>query len=235
MEKIKTGVEGLDDMLLGGLIPARSYLVVGGPGAGKTIFCIQFLMQGIKENKRCLYVALEEQADSLKVDMAELGWDISRIKILDTMQDISQGLWTLKTPGSIQKPPFSLKSLVESLKVIVTQYKPERMVIDSLTSVKMLYDSQQESRRELLGFINFLEKTGATTLLTSEFTSGSETVMEEFLSSGVIKLHLLDKDGERINAISIGKIRGSTFDKHMRPLKISENGIVVFPNESVFG
>jgi KaiC/GvpD/RAD55 family RecA-like ATPase len=234
MERISTGVEGLDEMLHGGLIAGRTYLITGGPGAGKTIMCMQYLMDGVKKNDRGLYVALEEQATALKEDMASFGWDLNRIKILDTMQDMASGVWALKTTGVISKPEFNLKSLVETLRNIIIQNKPKRLVIDSLTSIKILYESSTEARRELLGFINFLESTGCTTLLTSEL-EGPDTLMEEFLTSGVLKLHLIESDGEKVSAVSIQKIRGSSFDRHMRPMKITDKGLVVFPNESVFG
>jgi KaiC/GvpD/RAD55 family RecA-like ATPase len=234
MERVSTGVPGLDEMLCGGMMPGRAYLLVGGPGAGKTILSIQFLLEGISKNERCLYVALEEQADMLKRDMGVFGWDISRIKILDTVQDISQGVWSLKAPASVQKQDFSLKTLVESLRSLIQQYQPQRIVIDSLTSVKMLYGSQQQARREIMGFVNFLERSGCTTLLTSELSSRHEIAIEEFLSSGVIKLHVLDRDGERVTGVSVGKMRGSDFDKHMRPFKIGDKGFVVFSTESVF-
>ncbi len=234
MDRVKTGVDGLDTMLNGGLVPERSYLVVGGPGSGKTILCVQFLMEGVNNNERCIYVALEEQAEELKQDMNIFGWNTSRIKIIDTMQDISSGVWALKTPTSITKPEFNLKTLVETLRKIIDSYKPKRLVIDSLTSVKMLYDNPLHARRELLGFLNFLENTGCTTLLTSESTS-ADTIMEEFLASGVVKLHMVDNAGERVSAVSIQKMRGSSFDKNMRPMKITDTGMQVFPNESVFG
>lgn len=234
MEKITTGIDGLDEMLHGGLIAGRTYLVVGGPGAGKTIMCMQFLMDGTKNGDRGLYVALEEQAQQLKEDMIPFGWDVQRIKILDTMQDMASGIWALKTTGVISKPEFNLKTLIDAMRNIILQYKPKRIVIDSITSIKMLYESKIEARRELLGFINFLESTECTALITAEL-EGPDILMEEFLTSGVIKLHLIESDGEKISAMSIQKIRGSSFDKHMRPLKITNNGIVVFPNESVFG
>ena len=224
----------MDEMLHGGLIAGRTYLITGGPGAGKTIMCMQYLMDGVKKNERGLYVALEEQAQELKDDMAIFGWDLNRIKILDTMQDMASGVWALKTTGVISKPEFNLKTLIEAIRNIILQYKPKRMVIDSLTSIKILYESKTEARRELLGFINFLESTGCTTLLTSEL-EGPDQLMEEFLTSGVIKIHLIESDGEKIGAISIQKIRGSSFDKHLRPLRITDKGIVVFPNDSVFG
>jgi KaiC/GvpD/RAD55 family RecA-like ATPase len=234
MEKTTTGIDGLDEMLHGGIISGRTYLVVGGPGAGKTIMCMQFLMDGVKKGDKGLYVALEEQAQQLKEDMIPFGWDVQRIKILDTMQDMASGIWALKTTGVISKPEFNLKTLIEAMRNIVLQYKPKRIVIDSITSIKMLYESKIEARRELLGFINFLESTECTTLITAEL-EGPDILMEEFLTSGVIKLHLIESDGEKISALSIQKIRGSSFDKHMRPMKITNSGIVVFPNESVFG
>jgi len=233
MEKIATGVNGLDEMLLGGLIPGRAYLVVGGPGAGKTILSMQYLMQGVNNGERCLYVALEEQATQLKQDMSEFGWDISRIRILDTMQNITAGIWALKTP-EIQKPEFTLRSLVQALNKMIGTYKPSRIVIDSLTSVKMLYEDRKTARKEILGFINFLENIDCTTLLTAELIA-EDIIMEEFLVSGVVKLHLLQNAGERVSAVSVQKYRGSSFDRHMRPVKITSDGMVVFPNESVFG
>ncbi len=233
MEKIETGITGLDEMLLGGLIPGRAYLTVGGPGAGKTILSMQYLMKGIYNGERCMYVALEEQASQLKQDMAEFGWDISRIRILDTMQNISAGIWALKTP-EVQKPDFNLRTLVHALRRATDTYKPTRLVIDSLTSLKMLYEDRKTARKEILGFINFLENTGCTTLLTAELIE-QDVIMEEFLVSGVVKLHLMQNAGERVTAVSIQKYRGSSFDRHMRPVKITDEGMMVFPNESVFG
>lgn len=233
MQKIETGIAGLDEMLLGGLIPGRAYLVTGGPGAGKTILSMQYLMRGVNAGEKCMYVALEEQSSQLRQDMSEFGWDISRIRILDTMQNLSAGIWALKTPD-VEKPDLNLRSLVQALKKATDTYKPSRIVIDSLTSVKMLYGDKMTARRELLGFINFLENTGCTTLLTAELIE-HDIIMEEFLVSGVIKLNLIRNAGERVTAVSIQKYRGSSFDRHMRPVKITGDGMVVFPNESVFG
>jgi KaiC/GvpD/RAD55 family RecA-like ATPase len=233
MGRVSSGVEGLDEMLYGGFIPERSYLIAGGPGAGKTIFCMQYLMEGIQKNEKGLYIALEEPAHELRQDMQSFGWDIQRIKILNTMQDITSGMWSLKAPGQVGHPEFNLKTLVKTLRDIMGNYQPKRIVLDSLTSLKVLYGSESHARRELLAFINYLESTGATTLITSELLD-EKTTMEEFLTSGVIKLHLIENEGERINALSVQKMRGSNFDKHMRPLKITEKGIRVFNNESVF-
>ncbi|MCX6695154.1 MAG: AAA family ATPase [Candidatus Altiarchaeota archaeon] len=233
MEKIKTGVPGLDEMLYGGIIKGRPYLVAGGPGTGKTTLCVQFLMEGLKNNEKALYLSLEEQADELKEDMALFGWNLDKIRVIDTSQDLSTGVWSLRTVGLISKPEFNLKNLVNVIKEKIEDYGPQRVIIDSLTSVKMLYDDRMTARKEILGFMNVLSRLGCTTILTSE-SSGPDTLMEEFLACGVIKLFVIEEKGERLNALLIQKMRGSKFDNHIRPVKITDKGMIVYATESVF-
>jgi KaiC/GvpD/RAD55 family RecA-like ATPase len=233
MKRISTGIEGLDEMLKGGLIEGRPYIVCGEPGAGKTILCMQFLMQGVEEHERGLYIALEEAAEQLKEDMGVFGWDVSRIKILETTRELGSQNWVIKTGRVISKPEFTLTNLMQVIKEKLDTYKPKRIVIDSITSIKMLYESEGELRRELLALMEFLYKYGGTSLLTSESVNG-QVYMEEFLASGVIKLHRIENKGEILNAISIEKIRGSDFDHHLRPMKITDKGIMVFSSESIF-
>lgn len=237
MMKIKTGIAGLDDMLGGGLIEGRPYLIAGGPGAGKTILAMQFLIDGTKNREKGLYISLEESAEQLRADMATFGWNLDLIKIVDTTQELSLDKWMIRSSSVVSKPEFTLPNLVEVIKEKLDMYAPKRIVIDSITSVRLLYENKSDMRREILSLMNFLSKSDCTSLITSETGTDYETtriLMEEFLASGVIKLHTIERRGEIINAISIEKIRGSDFDKHLRPMKISNEGIVVFPNETVF-
>jgi len=235
LERVSTGVPGLDDILNGGLLKGRPYLVAGGPGAGKTILCIHFLLDGLKNNEKGLYISLEELADQLKQDMSVFGWDLSRLKILDTMQELGAEKWVLKTDRAVSRPEFTVINLVKVIKEKLQTYRPKRLVIDSITSVRMLYDKEFNVRRELLSLMNFLAKAECTSLLTSEsYMHNTEIQMEEFLASGVIKLHKIESKGERISAISVEKFRGSSFDRAIRPMKITNEGMVVFPGESIF-
>ncbi len=232
-KKIKTGVDGLDKMLNGGLIEGRPYLVTGGPGAGKTILAMQFLVEGTKTMEKGLYIALEEQADELKSNMETLGWDLRNIKIMDTTQEIGTKRWALRAESIVSKPELNLTNLLVALRDKIAAYKPKRIVIDSVTSMKMLYQNECDARRDLLALVNFLTSVECTTILTAE-TGDDNILMEEFLASGVIKLEMIDNRGEVINGIRIEKMRGTDFDKHLRPMKITNNGIVVFPDDSVF-
>ncbi len=224
-------------MLYGGLIEGRPYIIAGGPGAGKTILGMQFLLHGIKNRERAIYVSLEETAEQLRDEMTAFGWDLTPIKILDTAQELSMGKWLIKADNVISKPEFTLSNLTKILSRKIESYKPKRMVIDSITSIRLMYEKKSDMRREILAMMNFLSRSGCTTLITSEINidiKASEILMEEFLASGVIKLHTIERKGEIINAISIEKIRGTDFDKHLRPLRITNEGIVVFPSETVF-
>lgn len=239
LKKIETGIEGLDEMLRGGLIEGRPYLLSGGPGAGKTILSMQFLLHGANAGEKTLYVSLEEQAAELEANMSQFGWDMRNIKIIDTTQETSSGTWMIKSDTIVSRPEFNLANLLAVINEKIKEYQPKRMVIDSITSIRMLYGSEIEARRELLSLMNFLMRSGCTTLLTSEAFKGDttdpEVLMEQFLSSGVLKLYMLDNNGEMIRAISIDKMRGTGFDRHIRPFKITDQGILIFPNESVFG
>ncbi|MFH1835267.1 MAG: ATPase domain-containing protein [Methanobacteriota archaeon] len=234
MEKIPTGIPGLDDMLEGGLIRGRPYIVTGGPGAGKTILTMQFLMEGVRKKERGIFITLEENSNQIVQDMAEFGWDLRGIKLLDTYQDPESGAWQLKSESVMSKPDFTLSNLINTIKSRISSYNPKRMVIDSLTSIRMLYDEDSNPRREILSLMNFLSRIDVTTLLTIESSDEDRPLMEEFLASGVVKMLKIKHEGETINAISIEKMRGSSFDKHTRPLKITDQGITVFPLETVF-
>ncbi len=236
MERVQTGVPGLDEMLGGGLISGRPYLICGGPGAGKTIMAVQFLIEGVISGEKCLYISLEETAEEIAEDMSSFGWDVGVIEIIDTSQDLEAGRIFIRSPDSASHPEFSLASLRDLINRRMDSCDLRRIVIDSLSSVMALYDSEVEMRRNILSFMNFLAMTKCTTLIIDEKHTRSKMSipMEEFLASGVIKIHTIEKKGEMVRGISIEKLRGSDFDKHIRPMKVTNKGIVVFPDATLY-
>ena len=97
----------------------------------------------------------------------------------------------------------------------------------------MMYSSDFEARREMLAMMQFLQDTGNTALLLAE-TFAKEHKMESFLADGVIILHVLTDKGIKRRAVEIQKMRGSSFDEQLRPMKITDKGIVVYPEEALF-
>lgn len=233
MERVGSGIEGLDKMLDGGFLKGRPYIIAGGPGAGKTVLCMQFLMAGAKKKEKGIYIALEEQAAELREDMAQFGWDLHNIKIVDTVQEISSGVWALKTDSVISRPELNISNIAKMIENKIENYSASRVVIDSVTTIRMLASSSGSVRSDILSLINFLKKKDCTTLLTLETEDANRVLMEEFLVSGVIKLHNIQKDGEYVSALSIEKFRGSSFDKHLRPFKITSSGMKVFSDQTL--
>lgn len=229
LKRVKTGVEGLDQMLNGGLIENRSYIIVGGPGTGKTILSMHFLNEGAKNGEQGLFMALEENATELKENMSTFGWDLRRIKIIDTNQEVS-GKWSIKVESVIAGPELTLGNMLAILKDYVAKYNIKRVVIDSLTSFKVMQKTVVDYRRSILTLMKFLSTAGCTSLLTIESFDDKE-LMEEFLSSGVIEVGFVEHSGEWINSIRVKKMRGMAIDQHIRPMKITGKGIVVFSNE----
>jgi KaiC/GvpD/RAD55 family RecA-like ATPase len=109
----------------------------------------------------------------------------------------------------------------------------ERIVVDSITTLKMLYPSQVDARREILSMVHFLNDTECTSLLLAE-KWGEERSMESFLAEGSIELRIIEEKGIKKRAIEIKKMRGTDFDEQWRPLKITDKGILVYPDEALF-
>ncbi|MDH5390906.1 MAG: hypothetical protein OEX10_07125 [Candidatus Bathyarchaeota archaeon] len=243
MARVSTGVEGLDNMLGGGLPFGHSVLVCGGPGSGKTVFGVQFLYQGaIKYGETGLYVSLDENPSRLKRHVSGFGWDIDKLekngKIL--VVDASP----IRTiPGeikvgelSIGKNDFALYSLWAIIRAKAQEIRAKRVVIDPISNLAFQFPNVSERRRALLDLFQTISDIRVTSLIMTELRSTSlarKVRSEEFLSQGVIIFHTLAEGGRIIRAVQIEKMRGVPHDHQLRPYEINEKGIEVFPKESI--
>lgn len=221
MQRISTGILGLDKMLKGGLIKGRPYLVMGGPGAGKTIMGFQFLMDGLKANESALYITLDEPYNELRENMALFGWDAKKVRILDLSPESREGADTT-----------TLNYLFDELDRELKGQKHVRVVLDSLTTLQMLEEKPVAARRRVLSLMKMLNEAGCTSMFISEAVDESIS-MESFLARGVLRIHTSKKTGEKLRAISIDKFRGTAYDEHIRPMHITEKGIHVDEDEVV--
>ncbi|ASJ07739.1 ATPase [Thermococcus siculi] len=230
MEKrISTGVKGLDEMLQGGLIPGRVYLVKGGPGTGKTTLAVQFIMEGVKNDEKCLYITLEESAKLLKENMAKLGFDLNHpnVRLIDaTPGRSSRSVLAL----NYEELASSFNSLTKSLEEILRSGEYSRVVIDPITMMKLTIKEALEYRRLFLKFLDVLNHYNVTALFTAELIS---TDIEEYMVSGAIELRRTETStGRTLRGIKIVKFRGSSFDDELRPYAITEHGMEVYSRVS---
>lgn len=224
MERISVGSEGLDAMLGGGLLKGRPYLILGGPGAGKTILSMQFLLCGAKLNEKGMYVSLDEPISEIKQNMKILGWDVSKIHFFEAVPRPDTDTWHIGD--------FEIRNFIGTVRDEIEEKKLHRLVIDSLTTIALISGEKIIARKNVLTLLNFLAESGCTSLLLSE--SGSEEhIMDEYLARGVINLMTLRERKIR-RVIQVEKMRGTSFDEQLRPYTITKEGIVVYPKEEVF-
>jgi KaiC/GvpD/RAD55 family RecA-like ATPase len=184
--RIETGISGFDELIQGGLISGRVYLLSGTPGSGKTTFCVQFLAAGGINNEPGLYVSLSESVDNIISDMSNYNFKIkgllnlNRIAFLDLGPEMEYGLYDSMhqsiMPGLDESvgydPELSAPTPVkifERIAQYVKEDKIERLVIDSLSSIRFSSENFAQADKELSRFVRNLKKLDCTTILIHEF------------------------------------------------------------------
>ncbi len=225
--RLSTGIEGLDQMLRGGFLPGRAYLVKGAPGTGKTTLAMHFAMAGVVRGESVMYITLEESAETLRADMTRLGFNLTNphLTIIDATPIGDNYVFMDTFFDSFAK---GFDKMVSAIKDELRTRKYTRIVIDPITMVKLTSTDEIEYRRLFLSFLKSMYKRGVTLLMTSEV---ERTDVEEYLVSGIIELKSFDVDGELVRGVRVTKLRGSGFDTAIRPYVISEGGIVVFADK----
>ena len=259
MDRISTGVAGLDTMLGGGLIPRRPYVVSGPTGSGKTILAMHFLAEGLGRGEAGLMVTLDEPPNEVKSNLSAFGWNLDRLKMLDATPDIKahkrqrsvidvgttldvrdmEQVGEIRQSSGIRALEVSVHGIQKMLKqeyfghLERTKQPYKRIVVDSLTALKMFSMQGEDSRIMIQSFLRFLSELEATCLIVSERLKPTVIETEFFLARGEIRFHKW-LDGNVIRrAISIEKYRGSRFDDRIRPITITNAGITVDSQGSV--
>ena len=245
--KIRTGVPGLDRMLHGGLVPHRPYIVSGPPGSGKSVFSMQFLLEGVQGGERCLFVALEEPPNELKANMRVFKWPVDDIEVLDANSDIRrfeptpvieistevEPIKMREIEARIRKTPdfesheVTVHSLQQLLKNLFIKRRYERVVIDSMTALRYFCMREFEETLTTQSFMRFLAESKVTSLLTVELPEEGEAPPEAFLARGEIRLHKLRDETGIKRFISVEKYKGSSHDEFVYPFHITSTGVVV--------
>lgn len=224
-----TGIPGLDDILQGGLIAGKLYLLDGNPGAGKTTLALQYLMEGVRVGERCLYVTLSETADELKVGAASHGWDLGGIEIVELIaneRDLDgDGDLTMYHPSEVELTETTRKVLDG-----VERLKPHRMVFDSLSELRLLAQSSLRYRRQILALKQFFVGRQCTVLLLDDRTSEGADLQLQSIAHGVISLnHKAPTYGPGLRQLQVMKFRGSDFRSGLQDFRIQRGGLEVFP------
>jgi len=229
--KIRTLIEGFDDISHGGLPQGRSTLISGTSGTGKTMMTIQFLYNGITYfNEPGIFVTFEESPTDIIQNSASFGWDLQKLIddgklfILDASPD---------PEGQDIVGNFDLSALIERLQYAIRKYKARRVSIDSVTAVFQQYDAVSVVRREIFRLVARLKQLGVTTVMTTEreeeYGKVARFGVEEFVSDNVVIVRNVLEGERRRRTIEILKLRGTTHMKGEYPFTITDDGINIFP------
>lgn len=238
MIKIPTGIEGMDMMLKGGLLPGRNILLSGPAGSGKSTIAMQFVYNGAQHyGEPSLYVTLEESKEKLIEDMGKFGFDLKKASAMGKFHIVGGPM--AKVTHFMQKVDADVLNLIGEIEEIVKSEGIKRVVIDSINLLTMLMKTEREKREALAALANMLSSLGCTTILTSETEEGTMKLsrygVEEFIVDGVVVLYLVRQGSRFVPGIVVRKMRGSNHDKEIRVYKITDKGVVVYPTETMFG
>ena len=238
---VLTGVPGFDNLFETGIPKGSSVLIAGGAGSGKTIFCLQALLYNASHGKKCFYMSFEESKKKLINNMKEFGWNPEKLIKSGKLKIKRYSPFEIKTSvdAMLAKEKGELLIDIEPL-LLPKNFKPDFIVIDSVTAVASVFTEKEDSYRIYIEqLFSFIEKIGSTSFLITETEQipkiFSSTGVEEFLADGVIVLYNTKRKNIRENAIEVLKMRGEKHQKKIVAMRITKRGIVVYPEQEVFG
>ncbi len=227
-ESISTGVDGLDQVLGGGLTPGHMYLVEGTPGTGKTSFALNFLMAGARIGQKGLYITLSETESELRQTARTHGWSLDGLEFYELVSSIAMSAdveQTILHPSEVE-----LGETVGALIEQIGQVQPDRIVLDSLSEMRLLAQDPLKYRRQVLALKSFFSSRDCTVLLIDDKTSDPGDLQLHSLAHGVITLtQSVQPYGAERRAMRIVKMRGRKYQGGSHDFAIKTGQVVVYP------
>ena len=224
INRISTGVSGLDDILSGGLIDCQAYLIKGQPGSGKTTLGFHFLAEGIARQESCLFISFGESEARLRRNARLINIDLERVHFLDlsTTADFftEDRRYDIFSPSEVEKSPIT-KKIIETIEKV----NPQRVFLDAITQFRFLAVDTFEFRQQVRSFLRYTLDRNITLLFTSEGSDRHPDDDLQFMSDGTIELQATTKQ----RCIRVNKFRGSDFIRGHHDVELSDRGMIVYP------
>ena len=227
-DRALTGILGLDDVLAGGLPRNRLYLVEGTPGTGKTTLALQFLLEGLRRGERGMYVTLSETADELRVSAASHGWSLDGIAVVELVPEADLGAEQEQT--LLHPAEFELGETTGRILEQIEQERPARLVLDSLSELRLLAQTALRYRRQVLALKHRFTNRRCTVLLLDDQTAEPRDLQLHSLVHGVITLEQSSSIyGAERRSLRVVKLRGVRFRGGHHDYAIETGGLAVYP------
>ena len=228
--RIDLGIEGLDQMIQGGIPSSHLMVVIGSPGTGKTTFGLQFLHHGLEQGENVVFITLEQSRESILDTADERGWEFDHYEREDRL-------------AIVDLDPVEMANSLENIRgefpQLIREFGADRLVLDSVSLLEMMYDDQARRRTEVFDFTRSLKEAGVTTMFTSEANEdnpyASRHGIIEYLTDAVFVLQYVRGDTQETRlAVEIQKIRNANHSRATKPYAITLDGIDVYQQASIF-
>ncbi len=248
VQTIPTGIEGLDELMSGGFPKGRVILVLGGPGAGKTVLASQFLYKGITTyGDNAVLVSLDEGKNHFYAEMMKFGWDFKiaedqhKFGFIDATRLSRVAMLKEKMlkeeSSSLRGKQLPIDRLIEEIQAKIKELNAKRVVLDTLAALFYRFLDPIERRTAAVDLIEALSDLGATVLVTTELSElGLERKImdEEFIVHGVIMMQTLYSGGTTTRGLQVEKMRGVSINTNLVPYTIDRTGVEIYPTMSLF-
>ncbi|MCS7216499.1 MAG: recombinase RecA [Candidatus Bipolaricaulota bacterium] len=232
VERVPSGVPGLDPVLRGGFPKGRTILVLGPAGTGKTLLALQWLLNGAKQGERGLFITLAEPAAEVERNIAPFGWSLKGIEVLD-LSPLSASFprpfeeYTVFPPAEVEAIP-----VWQRISQALAERKPPRLVLDSVSLLRAMSHDPYQFRRNVLALVGMLNRMNCTALLLAEPHDVEEETALALAVDGVIRLRREIGQSRvlELRYLAVEKLRGSDYLSGLHPFRITSEGIVVFPH-----
>ena len=222
-------MEGLDDVLGGGLPMNRLYLVQGDPGVGKTTLGLQFLLQGVRQGEAVLYVTMSETQAELEAVASSHGFDLTGVSIFE-LSSVHEHIGQATESTFFRPSEVELTRLTEALTAKIDEVNPKRIVFDSMSEMRLIAETSLRYRRQVLNFKQFFSERDCTVIfLDDQSGAGTENDIES-IAHGVITLRRIAPEyGIARRQVNVQKVRGVKFREGNHDLILRTGGMVIFP------
>lgn len=246
-KKIPTGIQGLDELLNGGIPERRVVLIVGGPGSGKTTLASQFLYKGISDyGENGIFVSLDEEKEHYYDEMLSFGWDFAKAEkerkftFLDATKVSRAAMLRAKLnleANSLRGKLLQTDKLLDKIENAIDEIGAKRLVLDTLATLFHRFPDPIERRNAVIELIESFSSLKINTLITTELgrlTLDREVSIEEYMAHGVIMMQTIYSKGDTSRALQVVKMRGTKINNKLVPYSIDNTGVEIYPDIQLF-